>query len=330
MHKRYFIKLVRKHIKGNATPEEDQLLFSYYNLFEFEPDVIELFKGEEQLIKDQISEGIKQGIELHTRTKTPRIFNIKYISAAAAVVAGILITYTILFYQPQTQQQIAKVVTMKKNDNRLIHLPDGSIAIVMKGSKLTYPSSFDGFNKREVYLEGEAYFDIKHNAGKAFIVHTGKLQTTVLGTAFNVKALKTDKFIVVTVTRGRVSVGDKNKVFGTITPNQQIVFNKAKANSTMKKVDAAEFSCWQGQDMVLDDVTMEEASILLKDRYKVEIQCIDPKLQINRFTTEFQYNESLEHVLKILSQYNNTTYIYDEENSLVTIGNKQINNSPNN
>lgn len=321
---------MRKHIKGNATPEEEQLLFSYYNLFEFEPDVIELFKGEEQLIKDQISEGIKQGIELRTRTKTVRILNIKYISAAAAIIAGFLITYTILFSQPQNQQQIAKVVTMKKNDNRLIHLPDGSIAIVMKGSKLTYPSSFDGFKKREVYLEGEAYFDIKHNASKAFIVHTGKLQTTVLGTAFNVKALKADKFIVVTVTRGKVSVGDKDKVFGTITPNQQIVFNKVQANSQMKQVAAAEFSCWQGQDLVLDDVTMEEASILLKERYKVDIQCIDPKLQINRFTTEFQYNESLEHVLEILSQHNNTTYIYDEENSIVTIGNKQINNSPNN
>lgn len=329
MHKRYFIKLVRKHIKGNATPEEEQLLFSYYNLFEFEPDVIELLNDEKHLIKDQISEGIKQGIELRTRTKTARILNIKYISAAAAVIAGFLITYTIFFSQPQNQQQIANVVTMKKNDNRLIHLPDGSIAIVMKGSKLTYPSSFDGFKKREVYLEGEAYFDIKHNASKAFIVHTGKLQTTVLGTAFNVKALKADKFIVVTVTRGKVSVGDKNKVFGTITPNQQIVFNKVQANSKMKQVDAAEFSCWQGQDLVLDDVTMEEASILLKERYKVEIQCIDPKLQINRFTTEFQYNESLEHVLNILSQYNNTTYVYDKENSIVTIGNKQI-NSPNN
>ncbi|GAB2982434.1 hypothetical protein GCM10027049_18810 [Mucilaginibacter puniceus] len=329
MHKRYFIKLVRKHIKGNATPEEEQLLFSYYNLFEFEPDVIELFDGEKQQIKDQISTGIKQGIELRTRTKTARILKIKYISAAAAaVIAGFLLTYTIFLAQPQ--QQIAKVVIMKKSDNRLIHLPDGSIAIVMKGSKLTYPSSFDGLKKREVYLEGEAYFDIKHNDKKAFIVHTGKLQTTVLGTAFNVKALNTDKFIVVTVTRGKVSVGDKDKVFGTITPNQQIVFNKVRANSQVKKVAAAEFTCWQGQDLVLDDVTMEEASIVLKERYKVEIQCIDPKLQINRFTTEFQYNESLEHVLKILSQYNNTTYSYDKENNIVTIGNKQINNSLNN
>jgi ferric-dicitrate binding protein FerR (iron transport regulator) len=327
MHKRYFIKLVRKHIKGNATPEEEQLLFSYYNLFEFEPDVIELLNDERQQIKDHISENIKQGIELRARTKTARILKIGYISAAAAVIAGFLITYTIFLHQPQKQQQkqIAKVITIKKNENRLIHLPDGSVAIVMKGSKLTFPASFDGLKKREVYLEGEAYFDIKHNAGQAFIVHTGKLQTTVLGTAFNVKALKTDKFIVVTVTRGKVSVGDKNKVYGTITPNQQIVFNKSKANSQMKQVDAAEFACWQGQDLMLDDVTMEEASKLLKERFKVEIQCVDPKLQINRFTTEFQYSESLEHVLKILAQYNNTTYSYDKENNIVTIGNKQIN-----
>jgi ferric-dicitrate binding protein FerR (iron transport regulator) len=218
---------------------------------------------------------------------------------------------------------------MKKNDNRLIHLPDGSVAIVMKGSKLTYPASFDGLKKREVYLEGEAYFDIKHNAGQAFIVHTGKLQTTVLGTAFNVKALKADKFIVVTVTRGKVSVGDKNKVFGTITPNQQIVFNKVQANSQMKQVDAADFACWQGQDLLLDDVTMEEASKLLKERFKVEILCADPKLQVNRFTTTFQYNESLDHVLNILCWFNNTTYSYDKENGIVTIGNNKSINTNN-
>ena len=330
MHKHYFIKLVRKHIKGNATPEEEQLLFSYYNLFEFEPEVAELLNSEKQLIKDQISEGIKQGVELRTRAKTARIIKLKYISAAAAVIAGLLLTYTIFLSHPQKQPQIVKTVTMKKNDNRLIHLPDGSIAIVMKGSKLTYPSSFDGFKKREVYLEGEAYFDVKHNAGKAFIVHTGKLQTTVLGTAFNVKALKGDKFIVVTVTRGKVRVGDSKKVFGTITPNQQLVVNKTQANSQVKQVQAAEFACWQKQDLMLDDVTMEEASKLIEDRFNVKIQCLDPKLQINRFTTEFQYSESLEHVLSILSQHNNTTYNYDKESNIVTIGNKQINNSPNN
>ena len=323
MHKRYFLNLVRKHLNGKATPEEEQLLINYYNLFEFEPDVIELLNGEKQQIKEQINEAVKQGIATRGRTKTARLIKIGYISAAAAVIAGFLITYTVFFSQPQKQQQIANLSVSKKSENRLIHLPDGSIAIVMKGSKLTYPSSFDGLKKREVYLEGEAYFDIKHNAAKAFIVHTGKLQTTVLGTAFNVKALKSDKYIVVTVTRGKVSVGDNKKVFGTITPNQQIVFNKAKANSQMKRVDAAEFACWQGQDLLLDDVTMEEASKLLKERFKVDILCADPKLlQVNRFTTTFQHTESLEHILNILCEFNNTTYSYDKENAIVTIGNK--------
>lgn len=325
MHKRYFIKLVRKHIKGKATPEEEQLLFSYYNLFEFEPDVVELLNGQKQQIKDQISEGIKQKIAARDNNKTTRILNIKYISAAAAVIIGFLITYTIFLPSPQKHQPIAKVHAINKTENRLIHLPDGSIAIVMKGSKLTYPTSFDGLKTREVYLEGEAYFDIKHNNKKAFIVHTGRLQTTVLGTAFNVKALKSDKYIVVTVTRGKVSVGDNHKIFGTITPNQQIVFNKEKVNSQKKQVDAAEFECWQGQDLLLDDVTMVEASKLLKERFKVDILCADPKLQTSRFTTTCQHNDSLEQILNVLCQFNNTTYSYDKENSIVTIGNKQIN-----
>lgn len=325
MHKRYFLKLVRKHVKGIATPEEEQLLLSYYNLFELEPDVIALLNNDErQDIKDQIKAGIKHGVARgKSQSVIMRTLKLSYVSAAAAIlIIGCVVTYNLFFQKPDAKLRVANIYYTKKSDNTLIHLPDGSVAIVMKGSHLTYPSSFNDLKTREVYLDGQAYFDIKHNSKKAFIVHTGKLQTTVLGTAFNIKALKDDKFIVVTVSRGKVSVGDKKKVFGTITPNQQIIFDKAKANTELKTVVATNFAFWQTEDLLFDDVNMKEASIILKDRFNVDFVYADQGIEDSRFTTTFKHTESLDHILKIICEYNGATYNYDKERSLITIENK--------
>lgn len=324
MHKRYFLKLVRKHINGVATPEEEQLLLSYYNLFELEPDVMALLNSEErQDIKDQIKAGIKLGVAIKDRSAVVRRLKLSYVSAAAAIlIIGCVVMYNLFLQNHGAKPRIANIHYSKKSDNTLIHLPDGSVAIVMKGSHLTYPSSFNDLKTREVYLDGQAYFDIKHNSRKAFIVHTGKLQTTVLGTAFNIKALKDDKFIVVTVSRGKVSVGNQQKVFGTVTPNQQIIFNKAKDNTELKTVVATEYAFWQTEDILFDDVTLKEASIILKDRFNVDFVYNDQDLEDSRFTTKFKHTESLDHILNIICEYNGATYNYNKERSLVTIESK--------
>jgi ferric-dicitrate binding protein FerR (iron transport regulator) len=234
------------------------------------------------------------------------------------------VSITGIYFLPQfyTKKQSISTKLSGINQNRFIQLPDGSLVTIMKNSKLTCSPAFNKGDRREVYLEGQAFFDVKHDASKPFIVHTGKLQITVLGTAFNVSALNCDNKIIVTVTRGKVSVANKNKVLGTITPDQQIVFNKDKANSIMKKVDADTYVQWKEQDLLFDDVTMEEAAKLLKERYKVEIKFTDPELMLNRFTTTFQHDESLEHELDLICDFNNAVYSYDKGRATVIISNK--------
>src|SRR5690606_2859673 len=113
-----------------------------------------------------------------------------------------------IYFTIQSPHRENKMVinSVNSNEHRLLHLPDGSTVIVGVGSKLNYPSSFDSLRTREVYLEGQAYFDIRHNPQKPFIIHTGKVATTVLGTSFNIKAWPEDQDITVTVTRGKVRV----------------------------------------------------------------------------------------------------------------------------
>lgn len=87
---------------------------------------------------------------------------------------------------------------------RLVNLPDGSSVILKKGSMLSYPTAFDKAS-REVYLTGEAFFEIARNPEKPFLVHANQIITKVLGTSFNVRAYANEE-ISVTVNTGLVSV----------------------------------------------------------------------------------------------------------------------------
>ena len=211
------------------------------------------------------------------------------------------------------------MLAVHHKENRVIFLPDGSTVILSPGSKLNYPSSFDGMEKREVFLEGQAFFDIKHNASRPFIVHTGKLATIVLGTAFNIKALPSETEITVTVKRGKVKVSDQDKILGVITPNQQITYNQRKVSSTVKVLDNDSYLDWKEQDLLFDNLTIAEAAKLLEERYKVKITISDQSISSQRFTTTFSKNESFEQILKSICIFNGVVYKYNKEKATAII-----------
>src|SRR5207248_3097180 len=98
---------------------------------------------------------------------------------------------------------------------RHIVLPDSSTVVLHAGSRLLFPEAFS-VNTREVTLVGEAYFDIVHREAQPFIIHTGQLKTTVLGTAFNIRAYDSSQEVMVSVTKGRVRVESGNQVLAEL------------------------------------------------------------------------------------------------------------------
>ncbi len=122
---------------------------------------------------------------------------------------------------------------------RAIDLPDGSRVTLEKGSKLYYAADFssDDKAKREVYLTGEAFFEIKKNAARPFYVYTSTVITKVLGTSFRVEAYPSASKATVTVKTGKVSVYRKDDFYQTthggtesggviVTPNQELVYDQ--------------------------------------------------------------------------------------------------------
>lgn len=129
------------------------------------------------------------------------------------------------------------------NRPRFISLPDGSTVLLQPQSRLTFPAHFDGM-KRDVFLAGEAFFEVAKNPQKPFFVYAGSLVAKVLGTSFEVSAYQSLGDVKVVVKTGKVSVfallketlarqQETNELNGIVlTPNEQVTLNSSDLHLT--------------------------------------------------------------------------------------------------
>lgn len=323
MDKNNFLKIFHKYQEGKATQEEIDFLENYYDLFDSHTDLLDSLSDiERQEIKMDIRTSVLEKIKTQELT-APRVRYVKskFLRLAAASLLFMIMGATVLYFlqKPEAHTEV-KMVAETIKENIVIYLPDGSQVILSAGSKLDYPASFDGLKMREVTLTGEAYFDIIHDASKPFKVHSGKLETIVLGTAFNIKAIDGQDNITVTVRRGKVKVMDEEKKLelAVITPNQQIVYNVQKVNSVLNSVDTEKYLTWMQEDLFCDNLTLFSAMELLEDRYNVKIEMADSSIGSNRFTTTFSKKEKIEDILETICLFNDLNYTYDsQKNSFI-------------
>lgn len=132
------------------------------------------------------------------------------------------------------RESLVEVINKDQNE-KLVHLPDGSQITLKAKSRVSYPKVFASTH-REIYLSGEAFFEVTKNPSKPFIVYANELVTKVLGTSFTISSYDSDKEVKVIVKTGKVAVysSEKDKEVSTkqvqltLTPNQEAIFNRAE------------------------------------------------------------------------------------------------------
>jgi ferric-dicitrate binding protein FerR (iron transport regulator) len=197
-------------------------------------------------------------------------------------------------------------------------LPDGSTVLMNEHAELTYsPASFRN-GSRDVTLQGEAYFDIAHDPAKPFRVKSGTVVTRVLGTAFNVNMQK-DK-VVVTVTRGLVEVGNKQRVYAKIKPDEQITVDIRTEHYNTAPVSATEETAWKDAYLVLDNINLEKAGQLIGEHYGVKLTFSRAEVRKCRITASFLHHENLDTVLTVLTKMIGATYSIENDNVLIEGG----------
>lgn len=314
--------LLDRYQKGITTVQENKIVEEWFaEIKQVNAHWDQLNETGKEEWKDDLYKKIRQNAQFDKVRTT--VFSTDTGRKKYRIIAAAAIFFLVLFSLPLLKTWFTPieltVFNVPKNQKKQIKLSDGSLVWVNADSKLSYPKSFNG-KKREVYLDGEAYFDVHHDAAKPFIVHTANLQTTVLGTAFNINTKNGPDKIVITVTRGKVSVADGNRVIGVITPNSQITFNKINHQHIQQIVNAKETIAWQESDILFDEITFEKAAQLLQKRFKVVIIFNNEKLKKCQFSGIALKNKSLEEILNVICAFNKATYHYDTEKNIIIDG----------
>ncbi|GAA0564783.1 FecR domain-containing protein [Chitinophaga japonensis] len=317
MDPQYLLLLLEKYSTGACTPAELELLDAWYTALGKErPDQLLDPDSEAAMLLTQ-----QKLQELRARlTAVPAGAPLRPVRNPlwrrmgrwAAVVAGIALVSGMTWYSwQQRRQQVALQATPQTVDklaySRHITLPDSSTVVLHAGSRLEYPAAFSGA-ERVVTLSGEAYFDIREDPAHRFVINTGRVKTTVLGTAFNIKAYPGSNEITVSVTKGKVKVEDGQQVLAVLTPDQQMVYNTLAATLAQKPVNALEQVNWAREDMVFESVPFEQITTAISKRYEVDIRFDNPALAQCPVRASFSGTESLEEVLTVLCTVRNATY----------------------
>ena len=258
------------------------------------------------------------------------------------------VTFAILFFSYQlvfNTGNAGKSIASKNLNELTIHpgskskivLPDGSQVWVNSGSKLSYASNFDG-NVREVYLNGEAYFEVTKNPKKPFIVHTSGIDIKVLGTEFNVKAFDMESTIEATLIRGSIEVlkkDDANAGSVLLKPHEKLVYQKlleknyySKTSLDKEIVKAApadlksliiikpislnipdsdiKETAWLKNKFVFEDETLANLAVRLERWYNIKINIQDQNLNAYRVSGSFvdETAEQALNELKLLIPFN--------------------------
>lgn len=305
MNQHEFDKLLEKYLAGECDSEEEKLIWEWQD---------NMLKNSQLLLNSDEKEAIKKRLwnRIYNNTigngndddetgTTGRGFRMLKWGIAAILVIGL--TNIFLLTSNKNKSDLTDASVLKQstdieikntsNTDSEIKLEDGTVVKLKKNSSISYPKHF-GKETRNVYLKGEAFFNVKRNPNAPFIVHTGELITEVLGTSFTVKSYDNAKAIEVSVTSGRVSVYEmteqaSNKKNGVIlTPNQKVVFDKSSRRITPGIVEnpVVLSSVVKKIDFIFEETPLPVVLQTLKNVYGIEIIVENQDLNHCAFTAD--------------------------------------------
>ncbi len=181
-----------------------------------------------------------------------------------------------------------------------VTLPDGTHVFLNAGSRLIYPDFFPNKN-REVFLTGEAFFDVKHDEKQPFVVQTTDIRVRVLGTQFNVSAYPADNIIETVLTHGKISLEQNNAgIFSETTvlnPGQLAAFNKTERTTHLKEVDHEYYTLWKDGLLKFESTDLSQIVKRLERYYNIRFKYSNPSLGGVKISGKLDLSGTCEYVL---------------------------------
>lgn len=335
MNNREFARILKRYRLGEVTESERALVEQWYALLDEQRSDLEI--KDDPVIRERVwnrmEKEIRKAEPALLKSIPPRRLHIKKIglTLAAASFIGVMIWLGIEAMQPTGNNtsfffhQSGQYAVVKNTQNKpmRVDLPDSSMVRLMPGADISYPRLFTS-DRREVFLNGEAYFNVRKNSQMPFYVYSGKITTHVLGTSFTIKPVDDNGKMEVAVHTGRVEVfetqvntkrklSDKLSNGVVLTPNQLVVYHEktgvfeASVVSAPMPLTTADQAAEAQTTFVFSETPLHEVLNNLERLYGIEIIVEKQELNYCPFTGNLS-RHNLFQKLDILNLALGTTY----------------------
>jgi ferric-dicitrate binding protein FerR (iron transport regulator) len=329
-----FITLAARKLAGQATAAElqelDELLRQHEDLQERYFILQQYFRESAQHTSADTEQALQRTLRKIRQPQEIRTSSWKWI-AAAAVVTGISIAIAMLWPEKRSgtgitaQTATDTAVWLKRQNGKatraVIELADGSKIWLNADSKLTYPEVF-GKTSREVYLSGEAFFNVAGSADRPFIVHLAKGMVRVLGTSFNVRAYDNEP-VQTSVTTGKVAFipkyenGEHTPDTFYITPDEKVIYRHNTDNVIKEVTSGEDDKAWTEGRLVFRDVSLEDICRELERTFGKKVTFHSDKPRQYRMTGSFQ-NNNLQEIMYYLAKSKSFKYTITDSLLLIS------------
>jgi ferric-dicitrate binding protein FerR (iron transport regulator) len=244
----------------------------------------------------------------------------RYYKYAAIIVFAILLGSAGFYigFRNKVTEVYSEIISPQNQVINEYTLPDGSVVALNSNSKLVFPKHFKG-DTREVTIYGEAFFDVKPNPEKPFIINAGNAQVKVVGTSFNVSAYPESETVEVVVKTGKVQVINKNRetlpVLNEVylTPGEKgTLFNSSNILEKSENPNP-NYLAWKTRDFTFNEVPLNEVFQCLEKTYHVKIRVEEPELNDLILNAQFD-KKSIDFILNVVGlTFNLELSVEDEQ-----------------
>ena len=303
-------EIIDKYLTGKCSQEELIEVNAWMN--ESEENACQLFRMEEVFHLGKFDtyadeqrmanaeKRLYRKLEQEKKKKDKVLYMHRWMKYAAIIVVALLMGGGAgYWFYNQTEHQMLVAVANEGIVKEVV-LPDGTKVWLNNAATLKYPREFSE-KERNVYLDGEAYFEVTKNKAKPFIVQSEAMQVRVLGTTFNFKSSKACKSAEATLIEGEIEVkGNNEEGMIILAPGQKAELNRESKRLTVKQVDARMDAVWHNNLIPFEKADIYSIAKTLERFYNVKI-ILSPDITINNtYSGVLKRKDSINSVLKSL------------------------------
>lgn len=221
-------------------------------------------------------------------------------------------------FQEETMEMLYQTISVPAGQRINLTLPDGTDVWLNARTKIRYPFSFNG-EKREVFLDGEAFFDVSKDKRKPFIVQTPKYRLEVLGTAFNVEDYSGKNGFETMLFNGSIKIISNDSIPQTITLTPTYKAYLENGRLAVEHVDDYSVYRWREGLICFKDESFTDIMSDFEKYYGLTIQIDNEQVKRQHYSGKFRQTDGVDYALRVLQKDIRFTYKRDDEKDMIYI-----------